>query len=433
MKYSIQQSVAGLVVCASLNTLILNSANAQTPDNADNTGALSLRQAYNLTLNNNPELAAYPFYLRQADAEKLQAGIGPQTQLSVQIDDAFGTGGKQDLDNAEFTLSLSQTFELGAKKQSRLDFADALQQQTQLEYHLARLDVLAETSRRFYQLLFIKQQQLLLKEREEKENAALKIIQRRANAGAVSDADASNMALRLANTQQLLQQNSAAKEQARLYLAAMWLSDANFNSLVGDFNTLPPLPSAENLQQQIEQQLDTLPDYRLQLAMQRLVDQKLLLEQAKGRADLTLGLGLRQFENSGDQAFTLSASMPLSFNNPNRGRIAAAEQNRALSLQQSEQQRVQLALTLKRLHQSLRLDLQLSQNIEQQLLPLAQTFLADTQKAYQQGVYSLLQWIDAQHQVFTLQQQLINTRLNIHLQVLELERVLGQPIVSPQD
>jgi len=433
MKYSIQQSVAGLVVCASLNTLILNSANAQTPDNADNTAALSLRQAYNLTLNNNPELAAYPFYLRQADAEKLQAGIGPQTKLNVQIDNAFGTGEKQDLDNAEFTLSLSQTFELGGKKQSRLDFADARQQQTQLEYHLARLDVLAETSRRFYQLMFIKQQQLLLKEREEKENSALKIIQRRANAGAVSDADASNMALRLANTQQLLQQNSAAREQARLNLAAMWLSDANFNSLAGDFNTLPSLPSAEKLQQQIEQQLNALPSYRLQLAMQRLADQQLQMEQTKGRADLTLSLGLRQFENSGDQAFTLSASMPLSFNNPNRGRITAAKENRALSLQQSEQQRVQLSLTLKRLHQSLRRDLQLSQNIEQQLLPLAQKFLADTQRAYQQGVYSLLQWIDAQHQVFTLQQQLQNTRLSIHLQVLELERILGQPIVSSQD
>jgi len=433
MKYSIQQSVAGLVVCASLNTLILNSANAQTTDNANNTAALSLRQAYNLTLNSNPELAAYPFYLRQADAEKLQAGIGPKTQLSVQIDNAFGTGEKQDLDNAEFSLSLSQTFELGGKKQSRLDLADARQQQTQLEYHLARLDVLAETSRRFYQLMFIKQQQLLLKEREEKENSALKIIQRRANAGAVSDADASNMALRLANTQQLLQQNSAAREQARLNLAAMWLSDANFNSLAGDFNTLPSLPSAEKLQQQIEQQLNALPSYRLQLAMQRLADQQLQMEQTKGRADLTLSLGLRQFENSGDQAFTLSASMPLSFNNPNRGRITAAKENRALSLQQSEQQRVQLSLTLKRLHQSLRRDLQLSQNIEQQLLPLAQKFLADTQRAYQQGVYSLLQWIDAQHQVFTLQQQLQNTRLSIHLQVLELERILGQPIVSSQD
>jgi len=433
MKYSIQQSVAGLVVCASLNTLILNSANAQTTDEANNTAALSLRQAYNLTLNSNPELVAYPFYLRQADAEKLQAGIGPKTQLSVQIDNAFGTGEKQDLDNAEFSLSLSQTFELGGKKQSRLDLADARQQQTQLEYHLTRLDVLAETSRRFYQLMFIKQQQLLLKEREEKENSALKIIQRRANAGAVSDADASNMALRLANTQQLLQQNSAAREQARLNLAAMWLSDANFNSLAGDFNTLPSLPSAEKLQQQIEQQLNALPSYRLQLAMQRLADQQLQMEQTKGRADLTLSLGLRQFENSGDQAFTLSASMPLSFNNPNRGRITAAKENRALSLQQSEQQRVQLSLTLKRLHQSLRRDLQLSQNIEQQLLPLAQKFLADTQRAYQQGVYSLLQWIDAQHQVFTLQQQLQNTRLSIHLQVLELERILGQPIVSSQD
>ena len=291
--------------------------------------------------------------------------------------------------------------------------------------------MLAETSRRFYQLLFIRQQQQLLLEREEKENSAFKIIQRRANAGAVSDADASNMALRLANTRQQLQQNSAARQQARLNLAAMWLADASFDLVIGDLSTLPALPPQVELQQRIEQQLDALPDYRLQLAMQRLTDQKLQLEQAKGRNDLTLGLGVRQFENSGDQAFSLSASMPLSFNNPNRGRIAAAQANHQLSLQQSEQLRTQLTLNLKRLHQNLHRNLQLSQNIEQQLLPLAQKFLADTQKAYQQGVYSLLQWIDAQHQVFSLQQQLINTRLNIHLQVLEFERVLGQPIVSP--
>ena len=425
MKYSIQQSLAGLMMCASLNVL------AQNSDDEKNISTLSLRQAYDLTLNHNPELTAYPFYLRQADAEQLQAGIGPQTRFSLQLENAYGSGEKQDLDNAEITLSLSQTFELGGKKQARLDFANAQRQQTQAEYHVARLDVLAETSRRFYQLLFIRQQQQLLLEREEKENSAFKIIQRRANAGAVSDADASNMALRLANTRQQLQQNSAARQQARLNLAAMWLADASFDLVIGDLSTLPALPPQVELQQRIEQQLDALPDYRLQLAMQRLTDQKLQLEQAKGRNDLTLGLGVRQFENSGDQAFSLSASMPLSFNNPNRGRIAAAQANHQLSLQQSEQLRTQLTLNLKRLHQNLHRNLQLSQNIEQQLLPLAQKFLADTQKAYQQGVYSLLQWIDAQHQVFSLQQQLINTRLNIHLQVLEFERVLGQPIVSP--
>jgi len=423
--------LVGLLMCASLSSYAQDSYTQNNTD-VENTSMLSLRQAYDLTLNNNPELAAYPFYLRQADAEKLQAGLGPQTRFSLQLENAFGSGDKQDLDNAEITLSLSQTFELGGKKQSRLDHADARQQQTQAEYNLARLDVLAETSRRYYQLLFITAQQKQLSARQQKEQAALNIIKRRAKAGAVTDADVSNMALRLANTQQQLQQNQAAYQQGKMDLAAMWLADAEFSSVNGDLNTLPQLPNETQLKQLIEQQLHTLPDYRVQLATQRLADQQLRLEQTKGRSDLTLGLGIRQFENSGDQAFSLSASMPLSFSNPNRGRIAAAQANQQLSLQQSEQKRVQLTLTLQRLHQSLRQDIKLGQNIEQQLLPLAQQFLSDTQKAYRQGRYSLLQWIDAQHQVFGLQQQLIQTRLNIHLQVLEFERVLGQPIVSSQ-
>lgn len=427
MNYPLKQSLAGLILCVSLN------AYAQDNGNTENTASLSLRQAYDLTLKHNPELSAYPFYLRQGDAEKLQAGLSPQPRLGLQLDNAFGSGDRQDLDSAEITLSLSQTFELGGKQQNRLDFADARQQQTQAEYNLARLDVLAETSRRYYQLLYIKQQQQQLSAREQQERAALTIIQQRAKAGAVSDADVSNMALRLAKSRQQLQQNSAASHQARLSLSAMWLGAADFDAVSGQLNNLPQLPAEAQLRRQLEQQLDTLPGYRLQLAMQRLADQRLQLEQARGHSDLTLGFGVRQFENSGDQALSLSASMPFSFSNPNRGDIAAAEHNRALTVQQSEQQRTQLALTLRRLHQGLRHNLKLNHNIEQQLLPLAQKFLSDTEKAYQQGRYSLLQWIDAQHQIFSLQQQQIDTQLNIHLQVLELERVLGQSIASSQD
>jgi len=56
--------------------------------------------------------------------------------------------------------------------------------------------------------------------------------------------------------------------------------------------------------------------------------------------------------------------------------------------------------------------------------------LSATQKAYRQGQYSVLQWIDAQNQVFNLEQDLINSQVRIFNQVLELERILGQSIIS---
>ncbi|MGK0476923.1 MAG: outer membrane protein TolC, partial [Oleispira sp.] len=62
----------------------------------------------------------------------------------------------------------------------------------------------------------------------------------------------------------------------------------------------------------------------------------------------------------------------------------------------------------------------------------ARELLGTTQKAYQRGQYSVLQWIDAQNKVFNLEQDLINSQVRIFNQVLELERILGQSIVSTQ-
>jgi len=63
-------------------------------------------------------------------------------------------------------------------------------------------------------------------------------------------------------------------------------------------------------------------------------------------------------------------------------------------------------------------------------MPLVRQLLKSSQTAYTRGQYSVLQWIDAQQQFFALQLRLVDTRLTVFNQILELERVLGRPIVS---
>jgi cobalt-zinc-cadmium efflux system outer membrane protein len=396
---------------------------AVTPDDAaiPNTSSLTLKQALQRTLNGNPELGLYPLYIRQIEGETQQADINPIPVADLE------------LRSDEATLTLSQSFELGDKRQSRIGFSNAKQQQLQAEFVITRLDVLAETSRRYYQLLALQKQQTLLTTRIGQEKRALKIINKRAKAGAITQADVSNMALRLARSTNTLEQLQFSIEGERNRLAAMWLeSTPKFATINGKLSRLPKLPDAELLAASIDQQLEQMPDYRLQVALLRLADSQVQLEQANGSANIDLGVGIAHDRNNGGQSLVFTAAMPLSFSNPNRGRINSALAQQQLSLEQVEIKRGELQIELTRIQQSLAKDRHLSKQIKTKLLPLAIELLSNTQKAYRQGRYTVLQWIDAQNQVFNLEQDLINSQVRIFNQVLELERILGQSIVTAQ-
>jgi cobalt-zinc-cadmium efflux system outer membrane protein len=276
-----------------------------------------------------------------------------------------------ELSSDEATLTLSQNFELGDKRQSRVGFTNAKQEQLQAEFEIAKLDVLAETSRRYYQLLALQKQRALLSIRIGQEKRALKIINKRAKAGAVAQADVANMALGLARSNNNLEQLQFSITLQQDALAAMWLGQHSFSQLLGNLSQLPQLPDDDALTSIITQGINQLPDYRYQVALSRLADSRVSLTQANGSADLNLGLGLRHNDISGDQSLVLSASMPLNFSNPNRGRIASAQAQQVLSYEQLEIKRQQLSIELTRIQASLEKELRLAKRIKKLLLPLA--------------------------------------------------------------
>ena len=78
--------------------------------------SINLAEALERTLKENPELELYPLAQRQAEALRLQAGIRPSPELSLELENAFGSGEFSGTDSAEVTLALSQTIELGGKR-----------------------------------------------------------------------------------------------------------------------------------------------------------------------------------------------------------------------------------------------------------------------------------------------------------------------------
>ncbi len=388
--------------------------------------SIDLAWAFEQTLLNNSQLKFYPYELRIAEADKIQAGIKPSPKIGVEIENVLGTGDHSGLGDAEYTLALSQTIEMGSKLESRVAVIDARSQATLVDYQLKRLDVLAETSRRYYQVLRLQSLQSVVAQRIEQERQALEVIERRAQAGAVGQADVSKMALRLAHSQANQQLLADELSLAKTRLAAMWMDESDFDMVKGDLSQWPTLPDSATLNTAIE----TAPKYLYYQAHRRLAESRLQLAKANGYNNIDFGVGFRRFEKSDDQALIFNVSMPLTFENPNRGRITAAYAEKELADAQGEFSLAELKLELAEIQQRMLANSRRVTAVTERLLPYAQTLLKDTENGYQQGQYSVFQWVDAQTELFELRRQLIETQTRIYLQLLELERVTGQSMTQ---
>ena len=92
---------------------------AQSPLPAE----LTLPQALQLALAHNPELAAVAAEIRIKDGDRRQAGLRPNPELSLELENFAGQGELRGADGAEATLQLSQLLELGGKRDRRRQLA----------------------------------------------------------------------------------------------------------------------------------------------------------------------------------------------------------------------------------------------------------------------------------------------------------------------
>ena len=141
-------------------------------------------------------------------------------------------------------------------------------------------------------------------------------------------------------------------------------------------------------------------------------------------------MGLRYLDQTNDTALVFSVSAPLAFENPNRGRIAAARAQRELSTLEAALNARRLRLQLLYLRRGLANSNARARQLEQSLLPLADQLLGETRRGYSQGRLSVLQWTDAQAERYALEKELLATRLQAHLQLLELERITSTSLSS---
>jgi len=394
--------------------------------NSENQKVLTLKQALTNTEQQNLQLKRYPYHQKILSALKTQAALAPNPEVSFEAENFLGTHGSHAFSGAQYTLALSQLIELGDKRQNRVNYATANIKAQTIEYKNTRLALFATTTERYYQVLKFQALIALNSERKSTVKQALKAIEKRAEAGAVSQADVTRMRYALSQVDLNTVMLQSEFERSRLALNELWQEPLVSDYYAGDLSTVTELKNEQTLLDAV----NTAPDFALlqQQYMQQTAN--LSLQKSNGESDLTLSGGVRYNQQTDASSFVFSFSMPLQLSNSNSGNIEAAQSQLALLNEQQGQLRIQLRQQIRTLYAYYQGKAAQAQLLTQQVIPQAQTLIKQSLKSYQQGQISVLQLLDAQQALFDSKRALITTHSELYQVLLTLERLTGQPLIE---
>ena len=389
------------------------------------TGVITARQAMAAALINNPKLTAYAWEIRAAEASALQAGLLPNPELEIELEEFGGSGDLSGLDASETTLQLSQLIELGAKRPKRTQIFHLKRDLAQWDYESKRLDVLTEAMRRFIEVLASQEHLALAHESVRLAQEIHDTVEARVTSGRVAPVEMTKSKIALSAAQIELRHAESDLEIARAHLAATWGSaSAAFEKVAGEFEGVKVPPSIKQLASDISGN----PDIERWITEVEHHRASVDLERANGIPDLTVAGGVKYLEETGDNAFIVGISLPLPLFDRNQGGIREAQSR--LSKVHEEQKATELgvSIALAETHQKLSSAYEDAITLKNEILTGSQSAFDVVNQMYRQGKAGYLDVLDSQRTLIEARAHYIDALATYHKALADMERLLGKPI-----
>jgi outer membrane protein, heavy metal efflux system len=408
----------GLIACALALSPVLVAAQESLPDNG---APLTLQEAVTRTLQFNPDLKAFGYELTAQDGRTRQAGVQPNPELVIDVEDAFGAGSRNGLSAVQTTISLRQVLERGAASR-RVDAAVAGRGLLDAELAEKRLDTASEAARAFIRVLSDQSRLRLSHEATALAEQTVEATRLRVRSGKVPDAELGRAEAALARVR--LDHEDVEHEllTSRRQLAALWGdTEARFGEAQGELATLPALAAYESLTARIRSN----PSLLKFSSETRLREAELKLAEQRRKPAWMLNTGVRRFEAGDDFAAVVGLAIPLSFKDRGEGQIATAQAR----LEQVDASRaateVRVLTQLFGLFQELQHARHVAEALDTEVLPRVQAALQQTEYAYARGRYSYLELVAAQRELLDVKRARIQAAVDAYGYATEIDRLTG--------
>jgi cobalt-zinc-cadmium efflux system outer membrane protein len=386
-------------------------------------GALSLRDVLRLTLLRNPELSAFTFARRAAEARTLQAGVLPNPALTAELEYFGGTGSMtKGARTAEATLQLSQLIELGGKRAKRLRLAGLERELTGWDYEVKRLEVLTEAKKAFVDVVATAERLTFTADLLRLAEHVQRTVSARVHAGKVSPIEETRTRVTVSTARLAVQQARTVHEAAKKRLAAFWGSTTPlFAGVSGFLHTTTPLPSMEALAVQVQNNPD-IARWVTEMAARRA---QVEVARSKAVPDLTVSGGVRYLNEAKEGTFVLGFSLPLPLFDRNQGGIREAYERLTKAEFERRAAEVRVSTALSDAYQNLVSAANEVTTLQNDVLPAAHEAFQATQEGYRLGKFGLLDVLDVQRTLFETRGRSLEALATYHKAAADLERLSG--------
>ena len=398
-------------------------AQAEGPQNQ----SLSLQEALAKALEHNKELAAFDYRLEEQEGRLQQAGLIPNPELKLLLEDAVGNGTYDGFDRAQTTISLEWVLERRIRRR-RVGAAQARSALVISDAEILGLDVAAETAQRFLSSLANQARLVRADEAVALAEDTVGAVKRRVKAGKAPGAELTRAEAELATTS--LARDDVTHELFIAYhrLAAQWGQiEPGFSRVDGELLTLPTTESFETLTGRVEQN----PQLARFVSEGRLARANLRLAEARRWPTLRPALGVRRYEETDDVALVAELKIPIPLFNRNQGQIS--EFGAALSRTQADAAaaRVRVHTILFELYEELQHHFHRADTLRDEVIPRLTKALDEMRRGYDRGRYSYFEWRSVQADLLEARSALVEASTGAHRLVIALERLTGERVARP--
>lgn len=352
--------------------------------------------------------------------EHQQAALIPNPELSVEAENIGGRGNYKGVDALETTIAVSQTIEMGGKRTARIKVAAEGGNLAGYDAQSQRLGLIYDVSVAYIEAVAAEEQLQIAKEQQKLARGTLDTVAKRVDAAAdpifqKSKADVALSASKIA-VKQAEQQAKITKQK----LVRYWDGTASQIKLNHKFFNKIEEPMAY---ERVVSGLKNSPDYQRWNALHAQSKAVIDLEKSNAIPDPTVTMGVRDFRESGDQAFVVGVSIPFAFFNRNQGNIYKAGQESAKIDAERQKSWMDLEISLASLTEELESSFSAAEIIDQSTLPAAQKAFSEARKGHSAGKFAYLEVLDAQRTLADVREEYNNTLRKYHLARAEINRL----------
>jgi cobalt-zinc-cadmium efflux system outer membrane protein len=386
---------------------------------------LTLADARANALQSSPRLVGLSAEVSSRRALQLQAGLLPNPEIEIDLENVGGTGDREAFEETETTLWLSQRMPLGGKLAGRERVATLAGDLAEWDVMSARREALADATKAFVAPLAAQQRLELAGDLARLVAASLQAVIEQVRAGATSGVEEARA--RIAVTEAEIERASAERELAasRSALAATWGADASrFGELRGDLADVQPPPALDRLDRLLPEGPE-IARWDTELAERRAA---LALAEAQRIPDPTVRLGARHFHDNDDDALVFEVAVPLPIFDRNQGNVLAASHDLARAKAEREGASAAAAAALAQQHQELARAYEEAVTLERRLVPEARAAFTGVRDGYREGRFGQLDLLTAQQTLFGVRRRHLAALVSYHRAAADIERLTGEPI-----